>query len=257
VSRALAAEWAKLRTLPGTTGLLALVVGLTIATSAAAAATASPIDGPGQDLVKLSLTGVQLGQVVVVVLAVQLIGGEHRSGMLRSTFAAMPQRSIVLAAKAVVLIGVVLAAGALGVVGSALAGRVILPGRGFSARHGDLMLAADHGSTLRAVVGSCLYLVLVALLSLGVATAVRNGATATGIVLGVLYLFPIISHSVTNPTWQRHLRQAGPMDAGLLIQRTTNLAAQPLSPWTGLLVLAAWSVGGLLLGALLLTVRDV
>ena len=44
-----------------------------------------------------------------------------------------------------------------------------------------------------------LYLVLIALLSLGVATAVRDSAAAVGIVLGLLYLFPVLAAVVTDP----------------------------------------------------------
>jgi ABC-2 type transport system permease protein len=46
------------------------------------------------------------------------------------------------------------------------------------------------------------------------------------------------------------------MTAGLAIQATTDLGSQPLAPWVGLAVLAAWVVGSLLLGGLLLRVRD-
>jgi hypothetical protein len=83
------------------------------------------------------------------------------------------------------------------------------------------------GPTLRAAAGSVLYLALIALLSLGTATAVRDSATAIGIVLGLLYLFPIIAQLVTDPHWQRHLQQLGPMTAGLTIQATTTCAACP------------------------------
>lgn len=57
------------------------------------------------------------------------------------------------------------------------------------------MTLAD-GPTLRATVGSILYLTLIALLSLGVATVVRDSATSIGVVLGLLYLFPILSQAI-------------------------------------------------------------
>ena len=43
---------------------------------------------------------------------------------------------------------------------------------------------------------------------------------------------------------------------GLYIQATTGLRRLPLSPWTGLGVLAAWAAGALLIGGLLLRLRD-
>ena len=101
-----------------------------------------------------------------------------------------------------------------------------------------------------------LYLMLVALLSLGVATAVRNSAAAIGVVLGLLYLFPIVALAASDPAWHRRLQQIGPSTAGLAIQATTDLDDLVLSPWTGLGVLALWAVGWLVLGALVLNRRD-
>jgi ABC-2 type transport system permease protein len=254
---ALHAEWTKLRTLAGTIWLLCATIALTMVLSAAAAAaTTCPSGGCAVDLPKLSLTGVQLGQAVVAILAVLAISNEYSTGMIRTTFTAMPRRSTVLAAKAAIVSGVALAAGAVAALGCLLAGRLILAGHGFTPAHGYPMLSLADGPVLRAVAGSILYLALIALLSLGVATAVRDAATAIGVVLGLLYLFPIVTQVVTNPHWQRHLKQLAPMTAGLAIQATTNLRSLPISPWTGLGVLAAWAAVALLAGGLLLRLRD-
>jgi len=254
---ALHAEWTKLRTAPGTLWLLVAVVALTAALSAAAAAAATcPSAGCGQDPAKISLTGIYLGQAVVAVLAVLAISGEYSTGMIRTTLAAMPRRTTVLAAKAAILTGLVLTAGTIAVLGSVLAGRLILPGHGFTSAHGYLPLSLGDGPVLRAAAGSVLYLALIALLSLGAATTVRDSAAAIGIVLGLLYLFPIIAAVVTDQHLQRHLQQIGPMSAGLAVQATTGLSSLPLSPWAGLGVLAAWAAAALLGGGLLLRLRD-
>ncbi|MFD0029730.1 hypothetical protein ACWGDS_03235 [Streptomyces sp. NPDC055059] len=89
--------------------------------------------------------------------------------------------------------------------------------------------------------GSVLYLVLIALIGLGVATAVRDAASAIGIVLGLLYLFPVVTRVVNDPEWQRHLQQISPMTAGLAIQATVRLHELPIGPWAGLGVLATWA----------------
>jgi ABC-2 type transport system permease protein len=136
-----------------------------------------------------------------------------------------------------------------------LVGRLVLPGNGFTAANGYSPLSLTDGSVLRAAFGSVLYLGLIALLALGVATAVRDTATAIGVVLALLYCFPIVSSVVTNQQWHRHLEQISPT-AGLTIQATTDLSAQPLNPWAGLGVLAAWAAGALLLGGLVLRLRD-
>jgi ABC-2 type transport system permease protein len=254
---ALHAEWTKTRTAPGTIWLLLGVIAATVAVSTAAAATVScPSGGCAADPVKISLTGITLGQAVVAVLAVLAIGTEYSTDMIHTSLTAVPRRSTVLAAKATILTGIVTAAAMVGVLASLLAGRLILPDRGFTAGHGFVPLSLTDGPVLRAAAGSVLYLALIALLSLGTATAVRNSAAAIGIVLSLLYLFPIFAQAVSDPDWQRHLKQLGPMSAGLAIQATTQLDSLPISPWKGLGVLAAWAAAALLTGGLLLKARD-
>ena len=254
---ALHAEWTKQRTLAVTGWLLVTVAVLTGAISAAAAAVAHcPAAGCGGDPARVSLAGVAFGQAAVAILAVLAISGEYTTGMIRTTLAAMPRRTTVLAAKAVIVAGLTLVAGAVGVLGSVLAGRLLLPGHGFTAAHGFAPLSLADGPVLRAAAGSVLYLVLIALLSLGVATAVREPAVAIGLVLALLFLFPIVAHVAISQEWQRHLEQAGPMTAGLAIQATTGLPSLPIQPWPGLGVLAAWAAAALLAGGLVLRWRD-
>jgi ABC-2 type transport system permease protein len=78
---------------------------------------------------------------------------------------------------------------------------------------------------------------------LGVATAVRDSPTAIGVVLGLLYLFPILAGIVSDPAWHRHLEQIGPMTADSSIEATTGLSSLPISPSAGLGALAAWRWG--------------
>jgi ABC-2 type transport system permease protein len=251
------AEWTKLRTVAANGWLLLAAIALTVALGAAATAAVDYASTSSvEDTTKLSLTGIDLGQAIVAILAVLVISSEYSTGTIAVTLAATPRRTVVLAAKATILGALTIAAGTIAVLGSLLAGRLILPGNGFTSGHGYPTLSLAHGPTLRAAAGTVVYLTLIALLSLGIATAVRDSATAIGLVLGLLYLFPIIKQVVTNPTWQRHLEQIGPMAAGLAIQNTTNTHHRPIGPWSGLAVLAAWSAAGLLVGGLLLRQRD-
>jgi ABC-2 type transport system permease protein len=111
------------------------------------------------------------------------------------------------------------------------------------------------GADVRAALGTVLYLTLIGVLSLGVAAAVRDSAVAIGLVLGLLYLFPIVTAVVSNATIARHLQQIGPMSAGLDIQATIGVQALPLTPWQGLGVVCIWTAGAVLLGALGLRLR--
>ena len=206
-------------------------------------------EGCAADPVKLSLTGVWLGQAVVVVLAVLPMTDEFATGMLRSTLAASPHRLRVLLAKAGVLTAAVLAAGALGVAGSLLAARILMADPLVPA----LSLSAD--GTLRAAAGTVLYLGLVGLLALGLGTVLRDTAGAITVVLTLLYGWPVVASFVSDPEWYERIQQAGPT-AGMAIQATTGLRDLPIGPWPGLGVLALYAAGALLLGGFLLRTRD-
>jgi ABC-2 type transport system permease protein len=251
------AEWTKVRTLPGTGWLLLAAAALTAAVGVLAANSVScPAGGCRLDPAKVSLTGVDLGQAIVAIVAVTVVSGEYSTGMIRLTLAATPRRWRVLAAKATVVSAVTLATGAVAVLASVLAGGLLLGRHGITAAHGYEALSLGNGSVLRAAAGSVLYLALIALFSLGVAAAVRDSAVAIGVVLALLFLFPILSSVINNPGWHRHLEQLSPMTAGEYIQATTNLRSLPLTPWQGLGVLAAWAAGAMLAGALVLRFRD-
>jgi len=245
------AEWTKLRTIASPGWLLVTTVVLTVGLSAmAVAATTCRADGCGIDATKLTLTGVLLGQAVVAVFGVLAIGTEYSTATMLATVTAVPRRGMVLAAKAVTATAPVMVASAVAVLGSLVAGWLIRPG------HGLPPVSLSDGPTLRAAVGSVLYLGLICLLSLGIAAAVRSSAAAVGIVLGLLYLFPVLLTVVTDPDWKRRIDQIAPSNAGLAIQATTHLDSLPIGPWPGLGVLAAWAAAALTAGGLALRLRD-
>ncbi len=234
------AEWTKMRTVPGTVWLLLGTVALTVLLGALAANAEQTSGDPARS----ALTGVALGQAIVVVLAVAAVSGEYGTGMIHTSLTAVPKRLNMLAAKGVVVSVLVLAAGTVAVLASLVVGHLALP---------ELTL---NGPVLRAAVGSVLYLVLVALLSLGLAAVVRDAAAAMGVILCLLYLTPIVVTLVSDPDWHDRLRKLSPMTAGLAVQATVDLAAQPIGPWEGLGVLAVWSAAALLAGGAVLRLRD-
>lgn len=259
MQEALHAEWTKLRTVSSNAWLLLVSVTLTVGASAVASEVVKCPASCNADIARVSLTGIMLGQATVAVLAVLFITSEYSSGMIRITLTAMPRRSTMLAAKAAVVTAVVLTAGVIAVLGSVLAGRFILPGNGFTftAAHGfSSWLGLGGGPTLRATAGSVLYLGLIALFSLGAATALRDSGAAITVVLGLLYVLPIIGNLILSPHWERRFQRYAPTNAGLAIQATRNLAKLPIGPWEGLGVLGAWAAAALLAGWLLLRLRD-
>ena len=93
-------------------------------------------------------------------LAVQAMSSEYGTGTIGSTLAASPSRRLVLLAEAAAVTTVALVAGVLGVLGSLVAGRAILPGNGSTSANGYEPLSLADGPTLRAAVGTVLYLAL-------------------------------------------------------------------------------------------------
>jgi ABC-2 type transport system permease protein len=254
------AEWTKLRTVPSTAWLVLAAVAATMVVSAGAAASVdiSRCRPPAclEDTTKLSLTGVMVGQAAVAVLAALAVTNEHGTGMIQTTLAATPHRVTVLLTKAGVVSATALAAGTLGVGGSLLAGRAILPNNGFTPTNGYAPLSLADQPTLRAAVGSVLYLGLVALLSLGIGTIVRDTAGALVTVLSLLYVVPIAAELLSDPQWHERVHRIGPTTAGLAIQATTRLDHLPIGPWAGLAVLAAYAATAMLLGGWSFVVRD-
>jgi ABC-2 type transport system permease protein len=258
ISPVLRAEWTKLRTITGPAWLLVAAVGLTVGISIAAeVATSCParVTCP-VDPVKLSLTGIQLGQAIVAILAVLVVGNEYSTGLIRLTLAAMPKRTQVLGAKAAIVTVLVLAVAVVAVAGSVLAGHLILPGHGFTAARGFLVPSLSGGPSLRAAIGAMLYLGLIALMALGITAILRDNAAAIGTVLGVLYLTPIIAAFVSNPHWHDRIERYSPANAGQAIFSATGLKDLPISPWAGLGVLTIWTAVALLAGGLVLRLRD-
>ncbi|MDG4824733.1 ABC transporter permease [Asanoa sp. WMMD1127] len=251
--RAVRGEWTKLRTLPSTGWLL---VGVVVGTVALGLAITASLDQRHcaapclTDPVKLSLAGVRLGQVAVVILAVLAVTAEYATRTIQPTLAAVPRRALVVLGKAVVLVTLTLAAGALGVAASYAAAGLALDGSGF-----DVPTWSDRLDQ-RAAVGTVLYLGLIAAFSAGLGLLLRDtaGAITTGLL--VLYGTPVAASLVSDPRWEHRLLRFSPMDAGLSIQATRDFAAEHIGPWAGLGMLSAYAGGALLLGLLVFALRD-
>ncbi|HEX5288396.1 MAG TPA: ABC transporter permease [Streptosporangiaceae bacterium] len=253
---ALHAEWTKLRTVTSSAWILLTLAALTVAAGSLAADVVKCPASCSVDPTKISLTGVILGQAAAAGLAVMVMAGEYSTGLVRTTLAATPRRGVVLAAKAAVLTACIGAAGLAGVLGSVLAGHLLLPGNGYTAARGFAAVSLLHGPTLRAAAGSVLYLILIGLLSLGLGAALRSATATAAATLGLLYVLTFIGDIGLNATWQHRIERWTPMDAGLAVQATTHLARQPIAPWPGLGVCALWAAAALAGGWLVLRLRD-
>jgi ABC-type transport system involved in multi-copper enzyme maturation permease subunit len=208
---------------------------------------------PGDDdLVVLSLFGTRLGLIAIIALGVLFMTAEYRTGLIRTTLAASPRRGQVLAAKAVVLAG---AGFLVGLIASVAAFLLAQPGM----RDGGYnppaypKLSLTDGTAARAVVGTAIYVALIALFSLGVAAVRRRttGAIVFVIALGVL---PQIVAPVISPESDVWISRLTPI-AGLAVQQSVN-EGQVIGPWAGIGVMCAYAVVALGLAYWQLTRRD-
>jgi hypothetical protein len=128
------------------------------------------------------------GVPVLMVLAAMTVTGEYRSGMIRTTFMATPNRTLVLVAKAVVAALFSGAYTALMVIGAVLAARMSAPPMVGVESH--LSLAAAE--TWRTVGAVALYGLLTAVLGVGVGALLRHAAGA----VAVLLMWPLVAEPV-------------------------------------------------------------
>jgi len=242
MSRILRMEWTKLCTATGVGWYaLGIVAGTVVAGALACVTTHSSHCAPRPctvDAIRVSLSGIYVGQMPAVVLAILVVGNEYDSMTIRTTLAASPRRIAVVVAKAGVSAAFVLAASALALAAALITARLILPSRGFTAAHGyaSLLSLAD-GPTRHAYLGTLVRIGLVALLGLGVAVIVRHTGAAITTTMGLLYLPPIVALFVTDPPWPSRIRRYAPMTADLRL-------------------LAAYAVAAVVVGAILFWRRD-
>ncbi|MFI7544306.1 ABC transporter permease subunit [Actinoplanes sp. NPDC049599] len=209
--------------------------------------TRPPADPAGFDSVGVSLAGVQVAQLAVGVLGVLVITNEYSSGLIRTTFAAVPRRTPVFWGKAVVLAAAIFTLGLPAVFSAFLTGQSVL-----SAEHLDTSLGEP--GVVRAVVGGALYLVVVALFGLGLGAIIRHTAGGVAAVIALL-LGPQMVTGFLPTELADDIYRWLPSPAGLAIT-TARPDSTLLSPWTGFAVFLLYAAAVLALGAWRLRRRD-
>lgn len=242
--RLIRSEWIKLRSVRSTVWCYAIVVVLTLAMAYLLGVVdtgvqrGAPTTVANELIVQVSAASVSLTALVVGVLGVLIITGEYGTGQVRSTFTADPGRTGVVLAKAFVLALTTFVVSAVATwIGVAIttalqAGRDIRP---------DL---ADP-AVIMPILGSSVYVTLVALLAFGIGLLVRSSAGGIAITLGILLVLPTIVQIIgglTNQQWIVDASQFLPSSAGAQLY-TFDSGAQPgdglhLGGWGGFGVLA-------------------
>ncbi|HEX8631911.1 MAG TPA: hypothetical protein VF755_27440 [Catenuloplanes sp.] len=257
----LAAEWTKLWSLRSTYGSLALIMAAAVGFSANAAladhrnwptysadrrALFNPLRDafPEQAYVFIMLAAASVGAVTVV--------GEYATGLIRATFAAVPDRGSVATAKIVVLAGVMMVVGAIAAVTSFGLSQAILSGR-------QAGYPVTGPGVLPAIAASTLLVPVCALVGMGLGALLRYGAPAIVSAAVVLILVPTavdddrrweaaVNHALPLTAWQ-HLvdTRPAPVWAPVAYPATTT------GSWT---VYVVWPVLAALVAAIVVRRRD-
>ncbi|MEV4437784.1 ABC transporter permease [Streptomyces sp. NPDC049577] len=192
-----------------------------------------------------------------VILAISAIGAltvtsEYGTGLIRTTFAAVPARRSVMAAKVVVVAVVTTGFGVLSAGASFFLTQAVLSGR-----HTGMSIT-DPGE-MRAMAGAALLAPVSALVGMGLGAIIRHSATTIVTSVAVLLMLPIslsgdhywtavIGHTMPHYAWTHLMEGDGAAWAHYAFPTTVAGA------WT---VYAAWSLIGILLAVVVPSRRDV
>jgi len=238
-------EWIKLRSLRSTWWVLALTV--TGAVGIAVAVGVNTEDAAA-DLTNNALAGISLGLLLVGVLGVLAMTGEYSSGMIRATLAAVPNRPLVLAAKAGVFGAIALAAGEAAAFVAFFAGGAALPAAVPAPTLGQ-------PGVLRAVVLGGAGYCLIGLLGVGLGAVIRHTPAAIAVLVGGVYVLAQLLAGFA--TWaMAYLPIAIVANSLSVVEPVGDGQVRFLSPWAGLGMLCLYAAATLGAGAFLLARRD-
>jgi len=239
-------EWTKLRSLRSTWWALALTVAGAIGIAVAVGVNTRDA---AADLTNNALAGISLGLLLIGVLGVLMMTGEYSSGMIRATLAAIPNRPLVLAAKAAVFGVVALAVGEAAAFTAFFAGGAALP-------EGVPAPTLGQPGVLRAVVMGGAGYSLIGLIGLGLGAVIRHTPAAIAVLVGGVYVAAQLVAAFA-PAIIPYLPIAIVANS-LSVVQPVPIEGQLhfLSPWAGLGVLCGYAAVTLVAGAWLLARRD-
>jgi ABC-2 type transport system permease protein len=248
----LASEWTKLRAARSNYLTLLIAAVVTIGATVIVAHAFATTHGPPPPGPITPLTASFLGYAEYAVLPVSILGvlaftSEYGTGLIRTTFTAVPRRWAVLAAKAAATGTAALVAGELLAFAAFFLTQAILSGR-----HGGLSLARP--GVPGAVLAAGLVLAACVLAGLGLGAIIRHTAGAIAATVAVIYLLAAACLFLPAPWNARIGRFTLPVAAYQVV--ALHPQAGLLPPALSLLVLLAWPAAILLIAAFLITRRD-
>jgi ABC-2 type transport system permease protein len=245
-------EWVKLRSVRSNyvTLLIAAIVtiGITVVVAHTFASTRASLPGGANTALTTSFLGyAEYGVIPVSVLAVLQFTSEYTTGLIRTTFCAVPRRWAVLAGKAAVTGGAALVAGEVLAFICFFLTQAILSGR-----HRGVSLAQP--GVPGAVLAAGYVLCACALVALSLGAIIQGTPGAITAALAAIYGLAALCLVLPAP-WKYDFGRFTMPFAALQV-----LAMHPqpglLSPALSMLVLVVWPAAALLAAGLVITSRD-
>ena len=289
---AIASEFTKLRSVRSTywtLGALFIVsVGLGVAITAGTAGNLvnNPGNKAGFDATQASLGAFfELGQLIIAVIGAMVITSEYSTGMIRTSLTAQPRRGVVYTAKAIVFTAVTLVISLVTAFIAFFVGQAMLSGKGVAASlfhtvtipananvtcqpnpgNGPNCTAVFSGidvitasTVLTAIIGTALFVTIVALITYGVGAIVRHTAGTISIVIALLFIVPLIEIALPS-NWHDDIMRFLPDAANQVVSLTitgNGLGQHLWSAWPQLGVTALWAAVLVGIGAFLFRKRD-
>src|SRR5580698_4751228 len=294
---AIASEFTKLRSVRSTYwtlgALFVVSVGLAVAIAAGTEAhfTNHPFAEVGFDATQTSLGAFfELGQLIIAVIGAMVITSEYSTGMIRTSLTAQPRRGVVYAAKAIVFTSVALVISLVTAFVAFFAGQAMYAGSavGVSLFHTaqvplggrpDCLQRVQvgpsqfqcvrvhatftswdliHPSTvLAAIVGTALFVTIVALIAFGVGSIVRHTAGTIATVIALMFIIPLLENTLPSD-WHDDIMRFLPDAANQVVSLTIagNAPGHLWSAWPQLGVTALWAAALVAVGAFLFRKRD-
>lgn len=249
----LLSEWTKIRSVASTVWTLGLAFVVTVGLGVLISIVVnndfdnmSREDKLTFDPTYTSFAGTSLGQLAMIVFGVLVVSNEYSTGMIRTSIAAVPRRGVFFACKVAVATVLTFLVAIVTSFVSFFVGQAIL---------GDHNASISDPGVLRAVIGSALYMTLIAMFSMGVASLLRSPMLSLGILMPFFFL---ISNILGNVSATKKIGQYLPDQAGTKIMQVVQPANDdaPYGPWGGLAIMIVWVAVALLLGYVLLRKRD-
>jgi ABC-2 type transport system permease protein len=260
----LGAEWIKLWSLRSTYGVLAVgalvCVGITTNSARSNVALITRSANPSQRLAIDPMNAAfvteafQILGIIACSVGAITVFGEYATGLIRTTFTAVPARRQVVAAKILVVSAVMLAFGAL--VSAASFGLT-------QAIYDEHRIGLSIGApgALRAVAASALLAPLCALVGMALGAVIRHSAGTVVAAIGLLLLLPALFQGETYQ-WVKEIGNAMPYTAWQALVDNparpvlASAAKYPVTVTEAWIVFTAWAVAAVAVAVVAVHRRD-